>query len=151
MENQEFVTHAEESLKINSTTEKYLTEIRKWAHFLSIVGFILVGLMAVGSFAIGAIFSALPMDNNVFPFPSSLFSGIYLLLALVYFFPVYYLYQFSVKMKNALLQKTDDVLETSFRFLKSHYKFMGIFTIIMLALYPIMIVGVILFGVMNNM
>ena len=150
MEQEELVAKTEESLKVNSTTERYLTEIRKWANFLAIMGFIAVGFLIVAAIGMAIVFSFISQEESDFPFPMVYLSGIYLVMAIVYFIPVYYLYQFSVKMKYALQQKADDILETSFMFLKSHYKFIGIFTIVMLVLYPIMLIGAIIFGVLAN-
>ena len=149
MENQEFVQE-EKSLILSKKSIKYLEEAKKWSYFLSIMGFIGVGFMVIASFFIGIIFSILPNEYNTMPFPTAIFSAVYLIIAVVYFFPVYYLYQFSVKMKYALKQKANDILENSFKFLKSHYKFIGIATIVMLVLYPIIIVAAIIIGVMGN-
>jgi hypothetical protein len=63
----------------------------------------------------------------------------YLLVALLYFFPVYYLFQFSVKMKAALAQQSSELLQQAFENLKSHYKFMGILMIVVLGFYVIIL------------
>jgi len=146
MENEISLIETENQLVINESTRGYLTEIRKWANFLSIVGFVFVGLMALMSIFLGVLFSIIPKPEMGFPLPTALFAVFYFLLTALYFFPVYYLYQFSVKLKHALLGKATDMLESSFRFLKSHYKFIGILTIIFLALYPIMIIVMIIIG-----
>jgi hypothetical protein len=59
----------------------------------------------------------------------------YILMIVIYIFPLYYLYQFSVKLKKAVTSKDDEVLANAFEMLKSHYKFVGVFTIIMLSIY----------------
>jgi hypothetical protein len=59
----------------------------------------------------------------------------YILMIAIYIFPLYYLYQFSVKLKKAVISKDDEVLASAFEMLKSHYKFVGVFTIIMLSIY----------------
>jgi hypothetical protein len=151
MENQELVQNEEKTLSLNQESISYLEEIRKWSFFLSIMGFIAVGFMVLASFFIGIIFSFIPDQSAEIPFPTYLFSVIYLVIAAVYFVPVYYLYQFSVKMKYALKQKANDFLENAFKYLKSHYKFIGIATIVMLVLYPIIIAVAVIFGVMSNM
>lgn len=153
MENQEIVKEnlqEEKSLILSKESIKYLEEAKKWSYFLSIMGFIGVGFLVVASFFIGIIFSILPNEYNTLPFPTTIFSTVYLIIAAVYFFPVYYLYKFSVKMKYALKQKANDVLETSFKFLKSHYKFVGIATIVMLVAYPIILIVAVIVGVMGN-
>jgi hypothetical protein len=57
------------------------------------------------------------------------------LIAFVYFFPLYYLLQFSKKIKKALKTKNDQMLANAFQMLKSHYKFIGVLTIITISLY----------------
>ena len=64
----------------------------------------------------------------------------YLVLAVIYFFPVYYLIQFANKMKKAIATKNDETLAASFEMLKSHYKFLGVFTIITISLYILLII-----------
>ncbi len=140
----------EQKMTLSRHAQDYLAEIRKWANFLAIMGFIGVGFMALGSLFIGLIFSNLPIENEM-PFPGIIFSVVYFLFALVYFFPVYFLYQFSVKLKTALMEKSEEYLESAFKFLKSHYKFIGILTIVMLALYPIIMIVAVVFGVMSGM
>jgi hypothetical protein len=41
-------------------------------------------------------------------------------------------------MKKALLLKNDAVLTRAFEMLKSHYKFIGVFTIILLSVYALL-------------
>lgn len=144
-------TEQEEKMSLTKNAITYLTETRKWTYFLSIVGFIFVGIMVLIGLVMGPIFNNLPMGDNPMPFPGGVITVLYIAMALVYFFPVYYLYQFSVKMKTALVQKSEVYLESAFRFLKSNFKFMGILTIVMLALYPIIIIVAIIFGVMSGM
>jgi hypothetical protein len=52
---------------------------------------------------------------------SGFLSAIYIIIALFYFFPVYYLFQFSSKWK--LSSNDNDLINSSFEYLKSHYKF----------------------------
>jgi hypothetical protein len=42
-------------------------------------------------------------------------------------------------MKNAIATKNDDVLADALENLKSHYKFIGVLTIIMISLYILLI------------
>ncbi len=65
---------------------------------------------------------------------------LYLAMAVLYFFPIYYLFQFSSKIKAALQTQSSELLEQAFSNLKSHYKFMGILLIIVLGLYAIALI-----------
>ena len=94
----------------------------------------------------GVIFSAIPQAQQV-PFDLGIaMTIVYLLFAVLYFFPVYYLMQFSNKMKKALATKDDEILADAFQVLKSHYKFIGVFTIITMSLYVMVIVVSIVSG-----
>lgn len=119
-----------------------LDEIRKWAFFLSILGFIGIGFVLLLGFFMGNIIST--FTSQISPaFPFRFLSIFYLLFALLYFFPVFYLYRFSVQMKIAIHQNSQESLNSSFGNLKSLFRFLGIFTIIVLSLYLIVFITVI--------
>jgi hypothetical protein len=135
-----------EQLTLSGKAKGFLRETARWARFLSILGFVSIGIMVVFSLFASTIFNAIPQAQLV-PFDFGLVMTItYLVLAIIYFFPVYYLYQFSSKMKTALLTKNNDILSDAFEVLKSHYKFIGVLTIIMLSLYALAFVSSILTG-----
>ncbi|MGJ8744143.1 DUF5362 family protein [Polaribacter sp.] len=136
-----------EQLTLTNASKSFLRETAKWAKFLSIIGFIGIGLLLIGSFFIGSLYENLPQTAGL-PFNLGIFMTIfYIIIALIYFFPVYYLFQFSKKMKMALLTKNDDTLADAFEVLKSHYKFLGVFTIIIISIYLlIFIVGILGFA-----
>lgn len=130
----------EPTFVLSHSAKIFLKETAKWSNFLAIIGFIGIGLMVLASFFIGSIFSMIPNYNQEIPFPTFFLSGVYLIIALIYFFPVYYLYQFSSKLKKAFAHGDNATLESSFEYLKSHYKFVGIFTIVMIGFYVLMLI-----------
>ena len=124
-------------LRINEHSKSFLRETAKWAKFLSIVGFVGIGLMVLLA-VFGEYLSLNAANSNTFTFETD--GGIagmvvVLILAIIYFFPVYYLYKFANNMKAALQSEEEDQLTDAFEMLKSHYKFMGILTIIILSIY----------------
>ncbi|WP_299016490.1 DUF5362 family protein [uncultured Polaribacter sp.] len=124
-----------EELTLNSASKSFLKETAKWTYFLSIMGFIFVGLMVIFSFFAGVIFNNLPNMEQM-PFDiGPVMTVTYLIFAVIYFFPILYLYQFSVKMRKALQSKGDEDLALALEKLKSHYKFVGVFTIIIISIY----------------
>lgn len=130
-----------EQLTITSTSKSFLRETAKWAKFLAIIGFILIGFMLVFAIFATTIFDMAAKMQPGIPGGLGIAMTItYVVLAIIYFFPVYYLLQFSNKMKVALSTKNDETLAKSFEMLKSHYKFIGVFTIITLSLYTLLIV-----------
>jgi len=126
-------------MSLSQESKQHLNETRKWTFFLAIVGFVFIGLMVLLSLSMGAIFEEL--GDDMMPFPSFAVGFIYLVIGGLYFFPIYYLYKFSTNMKNALISDEDSSLNDAFRNLKSHYKFMGIFTIIIFSIYLLMGLG----------
>mgnify|MGYP005990204839 CR=1 FL=1 len=126
-------------LTINNQSISFLKETAKWTNFLAIMGFIGIGLIVILAFFMGAVFSSLP-NADAMPFDAGPVMTItYLLMGALYFFPVLYLYRFADNMKKALANKDENILTEAFKNLKSHYKFVGILTIIMLAFYALAI------------
>ena len=130
-----------EQLTLTSTSKSFLKEKVKWTNFLSILGFILIALMLVLAAFSTTIFNMVAKMQPGIPESLGLSLAItYLVLSIIYFFPVYYLLQFSRKMKKALITKNNETLASAFEKLKSHYKFIGVFTIITLSLYALLII-----------
>lgn len=128
-----------------------LTETARWGKFLAIVGFVSCGLIVIMAFVIGAIFSSSLFSNlprysngigsNPFGFlGGAMIGGIYTILAAVYFFPCLYLYKFSVRMKAALSTSDQVKLNQSLKAQKYLFRYVGIVTIIGVALAAIEIV-----------
>lgn len=138
----------ESSFYITLEAREFLREISKWTKFLSIIGFIGIGFMILGGFLVGTILLMADYSNaGGAGLPWWVFSIIYPIMAVIYVFPVYYLFQFSNNMKKALQINNANYLSISFRYLKSHYKFIGIFTITLLTLYAFLFVILIFIGV----
>ena len=130
-----------EQLTITNAAKNFLKETAKWTKFLAIIGFILIGLMLIIAAFSTTIFNLLGTMQPGMPANLGLTMAVtYLVLAIIYFLPVYYLLQFSMKLKKALSTKNDETLAKAFEMLKSHYKFIGVFTIITLSLYTLLIV-----------
>ena len=130
-------------LTVTSTAKGFLKETAKWCKFLSILGFVGLALLLLGSFFINTIYSNMPQAETM-PFNLGIvMTVVYLFIVAIYSFPIYYLYQFSVRLKTALNSKDDAQLANAFEMLKSHYKFTGVFTIIMLSIY--ILVGIVTF------
>ena len=128
-----------ENLVIDWRSKEFLKETAKWTKFLAILGFVGIGLMVLGSLVMLFAPSSL-MSNGDFPFGGKIFMMLlYLAFAVLYYFPISYLYQFSEKTKKAIENNDNNAIRDAFEFLKSHYKFMGILTIILLSFYAIMI------------
>lgn len=137
MENSENTTPTQNALLDNREIHTYLLETAKWGNFLSIIGYVLMGLLAM--IALFMIFAMSQLLQNQ-PFPMWIMGIVYLAMAGVYWFPVTYLYRFSAQMKQAVLSRNESLYASGFANLKSLFKFFGIFTIVILALYALAIV-----------
>jgi len=138
-------------LQLTQQAQDFVRETAKWATLLSIVGFIFIGFMvlaAFGMFAMGATMGSGFGNGAAGMGPMAamgMFGGaamgvFFLVMAVFYFFPVLYLFKFASNAKNALNTNNTENLTTAFENLKSHYKFVGILTIIGISFYVIAIV-----------
>ena len=96
---------SEKSLIISPEGKSYLLTTAKWSGFIAIVGFAMIAIMVFGSLVAFFISPLLGefQDFQMFqymPMPFYFFGFFYLLMALICFFPYYYLYLFSKKIKS---------------------------------------------------
>lgn len=132
MEQHDLLTN---DLSINSASHSYLTVAAKWGKFLAIVGFVFCGFMIIGGIAATAFMSSLGAYSSI---PFMQYIGIiYVVLAAIMFFPCLYLLKFSNKIQNALATSNQENLDMGFANLKALFKFYGIFTIVILAIYAL--------------
>ncbi len=123
-------------LQIDHNGSAYLKEAARWAKFLAIVGFVCIGLLVIIALFAGAFLSSF----SSFAGPASgaarvggaFVTVIYILIAVLYFFPCLYLYNFASKAQVALRSNDQEQLNTSLKNLKAMFRYMGILTIIWL-------------------
>ncbi len=150
MENEKQTENFENQL--TSAAVGFLQESAKWSKFMAIIGFVGIGLMVLVSLFMAIGFSSMGTANMPeLPFSMSVFSIIYVLFAAIYFFPVYYLYQYATKTSAALHSKNKQLLTDGLENLKSHHKFLGIFTLILVSLYGFIFVFAILGGILSTL
>lgn len=132
-------TPQEIKLIVTEEMRSYIYEISKWARFLSIIGFVLSAFLIIGSFGIGAAITANPsLTAQLGPLAGAGAIGvtvIYLVLALIYFYPSLLLFRFSNKGKQGVLYGDQESLNDAMLNMKSLFKFWGIFTIIIMICY----------------
>lgn len=116
----------------------YIKESAKWSRFLAILGFIGIGIFVLIAIYMAAMMSN--MNSGFMPFPPMLLSLIYLFIAALYFMPVYYLYNYGVKINKALNERNQNLLTEGFENLKSHHKFLGISAIVVISIYALIFI-----------
>ncbi|WP_148661283.1 DUF5362 family protein [Flavisolibacter tropicus] len=131
------------NLNVDTVTKAHLSETAKWARFLSVVGFVLLGLFLLGGIAV-SLYSERPLNNYggnaAFSAYGVGMSFILLFTGVIWFFPLLFLYRFASRMKTALNGNDQNALNTSFQNLKICFRYVGIITIIILALYALLLV-----------
>ncbi|WP_338840655.1 DUF5362 family protein [Flavobacterium ginsenosidimutans] len=141
-------------LQLDSTAKDFLKETAKWAYFLSILGFIGVGFFILIAIFAGAIFSAMGNSMQGMGVYGGSFGAamgaFYFVMAVLYFFPVYFLFKFSSNAKKAFANNDSESLTESLGYLKSHYKFIGVLMIVCLALYALFFVFAIFGAIMGR-
>ena len=125
-------------MQLSDQAKKYLLEASKWANFIAIFGFIAIGLLIIMSFSIGSIMANLP-EGSLGGISPKFFSFFYLIAAGIYFIPVFFLFQFAQKTKQALLEDDHNLLTFGFKKLRSHYKFIGVLIIVFIVFYLLLI------------
>ena len=145
MENQFPESSSLFGLAINENNKGDLADTARWARFLSIVGFVMCGLIVLIGFFAGSIFSMFANTGELEELggmSSALGAGMaffYVIIAVIYFIPCLFLFRFANKMKLALSSNDQMALTTSFQNLKSMFRFFGIVTIIMISIYAIIL------------
>jgi hypothetical protein len=127
-------------LNITPRAAFYLQETSKWTTFLSIMGFIMIGLIVIVALFAGTFMSTMAPNQDLPNGFGFLITLVYLLLGLLYFFPTLYLYKFTQKLKSALESRDSQDLILAFENQKSLYKFWGIFTIVIIGIYAVVFV-----------
>jgi len=114
----------------------YLLETSKWAKLLAILGFVGIGILVLmGIF----VMVGLPVLGkfSASSFPMGFMGFFYFIIAALYYVPVNDLYIFSKEIKSGILLKNIPAVTYAFKNLKSMFKYIGIFTIVILSIYAL--------------
>lgn len=128
------------SLYLDDIAIEHLRGARKWSNFLSIIGFVLIGIMILIMTAFLLLGTFVSSNDNLVRFTSFVQIVPIALMIIIYGFPIYYLYQFGKYSSTAINNYDSDAIGLAFKYLNLHYRFMGILVIVVLAFYLIAIV-----------
>ncbi|WP_295127506.1 DUF5362 family protein [uncultured Chitinophaga sp.] len=134
-------------LRVDEEVSSYLGQTARWAKFIAVAGFVMCGFLFIAAFFVGTLMTAY---SEAYPGGAGVLTAIYVVLAVVMFVPYLYLYNFASKMQKALQSVDQHTLAKSFANLKSCFKFIGIATIIMLAMYALVFIGGVAAGIMKE-
>ncbi|HEX2936139.1 MAG TPA: hypothetical protein VHO72_12370, partial [Bacteroidales bacterium] len=132
------------NIQLDSESINHLNTTQKWTKFIAIVSFVVIGLMILGIFI--GIIVALSRSAGSFETGYSIGALIPMLaIVAIYFFPIYYLYMFSKHMKLGIQMLNSSEVNLAFKYLKLHYRFMGILIIVVISIYIVVIIAAIAF------
>jgi hypothetical protein len=119
------------AIELTEASIGYLSETRRWTMFLSIVGFVFIGLGVIVAFFMSSFL------NTFVPASGMVATIVILIMCLIYLFPLIFLFRFSSLSKAAITGNDKMVMQEAMKNLKSFFKFMGILMIVMLSIYLI--------------
>ena len=129
-----------QSLYIDSESRVYLGQSARWAKFLAMAGFAGSAFVIIVFVFVGLLSA---FENDMIPGLSWLTSGaftyFYIGLALLFFFPCLYMYNFAARMQKALRTNDQKQLTLSFQNLILNLRFVGIFTAIGIIIHIILL------------
>jgi hypothetical protein len=137
-------------IEIGQQSLGYLETTRKWTMFFAILGFVVIGILLILGLVAGSFLTAFTSrmsgmegieGSSAVGGITSIFVFIFILIfAVIYFFPLFYLFRFSRFTKNAVANLDAQQLELGLKNLKSYWKYIGVFTIIVLAVYLLVLI-----------
>lgn len=139
MESFETTQKSELQTVLSDEVKAFLLETTKWGSFLAIMGYIGMGFLCLAGVGVTIMFTFIGSSVDM-GFPFQIMGIIYIIMAVVYYFPVTFLHRFSKNLKQGLLAGTNDLVTLGFENLKSLFRFMGILTIVVLSIYALFLV-----------
>jgi hypothetical protein len=132
----------------------YLKQASPWLRLIGILGFILCGFMVMGALSFFAMAPFVDAWGDLSGIPGfeafasgggsrvvGIGTGIYFLgVAVLCFFPFYFIYNFGARIRTYLRTGAEQDLEVALKNNKSLWKFYGILAIISLAFIPVVFI-----------
>ncbi len=133
-------------LQISPEVKAYILEMARWGKILAIIGFVGMAIMIIALiFGVSAmsVFSGAETSGMQSGAMTGMYVGV-IVFSVLYVIPLLYLYKGSIALKKSIDFQTQDDLNTGFSNYKSLFKFIGIFTIIIMSFYALaLIIGLI--------
>jgi hypothetical protein len=134
---------------VPATIVEALRQTRPWVIFLSVLGFLGSGAMVLGGifimitgFAASDVAGASPLG-----FITPFLGLVYILLAAVYIVPSILLWRFGASIGQFLLRSDMETLSDTIVRQKAFWRFVGIFTVVLMAIYFLAIIAGVIAGI----
>jgi hypothetical protein len=122
-------------IEIGEETLKHLNTLRKWTMFLAVSGFIFLGIIIALGLITGTFLQAFNHSDKTLGLSDALVLAGFIGLALLTFFPVFFLFRFSKHTSNALTTPDRKNMHKAIKSLKRFFIYIGILLIVSLAIY----------------
>ncbi|MFP9117781.1 hypothetical protein ACLI08_08340 [Flavobacterium sp. RNTU_13] len=128
-------------LRVTEEAKNHLRVAGGWGLFISIVGFIIIGLSLLMSFIV--MVGAGNMPAGAMPFNPAVVGVFMLVFNIFWAIPVVTLFRFSIKARNAVADMNTEQLTQAFANLKYNLMFAGILIILSIVMYFVLIIAVV--------
>jgi len=129
---------APQSTPVSELTVLRLRQTKPWVTLLSVIAFLLSGLMLLGGLAMVAVSLMKPGSRS-----QAVFGLIYLPLALLYVYPALKLWMYGTAIGRLVVSASPSDLEDALDQQKHFWKFAGIATLVTMVLYFLLIVALV--------
>lgn len=125
-----------------------LNATRPWVKFLAILGFVFTAFIALAGLFMLVAFSAIPTTPGLPRIFGPVFGVLYLVMAVFfYLIPCLYLMRYGNAITR-IAASGQAAIEDALKHQKSFWKYLGIFAIVVIVAYVVIIIGGIAFAVM---
>ena len=128
------------TIEVDQRTLGILKTTGKWTMFLSIIGFIFIGIMFVIGVMTGTFLSVFYSANKGSEVSEYLILAIFFMLAVIFLFPVIFLFRFSKHAAKTVQKSDNQELYKAIKNLKLYFGYIGVLIIISLMLYVIVLI-----------
>jgi hypothetical protein len=130
--------------ELTSESAANLLTAAKWGKFLAILGFIMTSLLIIAGIMMSFVLNSVK-DEMIplnMPFSPKILSFFYVAVAAISMIPVIFLNSFSNNAVKAVKFSDTEKMTASMKNLKNLFVFLGISTIVMIALYVIVLLTI---------
>jgi hypothetical protein len=124
---------------LNEKAYYYLADVKRWARLISIFGYIMIGIIVFFAFFFGFFYDNAAIQRTPGAPSGMVLLLVYIIMAVIYFFPVHYLGQFASNLGRSLKNGDDVMLTRSLSNLRGFFRYIGILAIILIALFVLSI------------
>jgi hypothetical protein len=130
----------ESKIEIGPEALNNLNVTRKWTTFLSVLGFIFLGLIIVAGLATSLFLTTFKSQQANLGIPEWLMFVVFIVIGILYFFPVFFLFRFSRNTRDGIQNQDPEKLAKGFRNLRLYFAYLGIMVILVITVYFMLLI-----------